>query len=180
LGGGDSLQVNGDVTNSGTSSSQPIFSLPFFVGANSVWTGYLQFSNTINIQTYDVTIAAAPTGINFVSGSTINFEISSATTYGKLLGAAPTSVSGVNINISLGAYTGQAGDTFDFLATGGFTGANLNALPSLDPAYAWDSSNFITNGTLSVVAVPEPATLVLLAGGLGALLVFRRRAGRMG
>jgi hypothetical protein len=167
---GDTLQVSGNMTNQSTGAFIPTFNVGFLAGANSVWTGNFNFVNAA-IQSYDVNIATA--GIVFVSGGSLSFEIQSAATYGKFTGTAPNTVNGVTLNILLGAYTGQVGDSFDFLASGGFTGAILAPLPALDAGMDWDYSNFLSAGELSVVAIPEPATWALLAGGLGALPVFR-------
>lgn len=41
--------------------------------------------------------------------------------------------------------------------------------------YAWDISNFTTNGTIAIVLVPEPSRWMLLGLSLGMLLLRRRR-----
>jgi len=50
-------------------------------------------------------------------------------------------------------------------------------LPDISAStYAWDISSFITNGTISIVIVPEPSRVLLMLGGFAALLLRRRRA----
>lgn len=161
----DTLQVNGAITNnSGFSAS---ISLSFFAGASSVWSGPLQFTNLATIGTNQITLSNAIT----FSGTNLNFDITNASTYGRFLGAGTATVTGVTINIG-GAYAGVANDTFD-LTSGNFTGATLGTLPTLGGGLTWDTTNFLTNGTLTVV--PEPTTWALLAGSLTTVMIFRRR-----
>ncbi len=163
----DTLQVNGAITNN--SSFTHSFSLPVFAGAgSSVWTGNLSFQNSTTIGIAQVTLANT---ISFSSGTNLNFDITNSSTYGRFLGSGSAAVTGVFINIG-GSYTGVNGDTFDF-TSGNFSGATLVSLPTLTGGLTWDSSNFLTNGTLSVV--PEPGTVALATLGLTALVIFRRR-----
>jgi hypothetical protein len=46
------------------------------------------------------------------------------------------------------------------------------SLPSLAGGLDWDTSSFLSNGTITVV--PEPNVAALL-GGMGALVLLRRR-----
>ncbi len=71
---------------------------------------------------------------------------------------------------------GQSFDLFDFSSSSGaFSSINL---PTLGGGLAWNTSALYTTGTLSVQAVPEPASLAAL--GLGALALLRRRKGSKG
>jgi hypothetical protein len=92
--------------------------------------------------------------------------------------------SGVTLGVSVsGPLT--LGSTYDILnwvtESGSFATVNL---PALAPGLAWNYSldpahtQFYTDGTITVVAVPEPAALMLLiiAAGLG--LMFRRSRGK--
>ena len=72
--------------------------------------------------------------------------------------------------------------TFDsrFTYTGQLLGNGDEAsgfdLPNISGSgYAWDISNFTTNGTIAIVLVPEPSRLLLLGLALGLLLVRRKR-----
>lgn len=51
------------------------------------------------------------------------------------------------------------------------------ALGSLAEGYTWSTADFLTNGTISVVAVPEPSRVVLVLLGAMALFARRRRPG---
>jgi hypothetical protein len=165
----ETLQVNGAITNnSGFTDS---FSLPVYAGANETWSGPLKFTNTVTVSTYQLTLNNA---VSF-SGSDLYFDITNSTTYGQFVGSGTATVTGVTINIG-GTYRGVQNQTFDF-TTGNFFGATLGTLPTLDSGLAWDTSNFLSSGILTVIAIPEPTSLALLATG-GLLVtgtVLRRR-----
>jgi T5SS/PEP-CTERM-associated repeat protein len=66
------------------------------------------------------------------------------------------------------------GDTFDLLDFTSFNGGFTCDLPELAPGLTWDVTQLSTDGTLTVVAVPEPGT-VAGVGLLSALLMLLRR-----
>jgi hypothetical protein len=108
-------------------------------------------------------------------GSNLNFDITSATTYGRFVVSGTTSfISTVKINIG-GSYFGTLGNSFDF-TTGNFTNATLGSLPTLNAGLEWNTSEFLSSGILTVVsAVPEPSTYATLLGlGVIGLAVYRR------
>lgn len=75
-----------------------------------------------------------------------------------------------------GGFTPGVGDTFDLIDAGAVTGSfDAVNLPALGGGLGWDTSQFASKGTVSVV--PEPATGALLLGGL-VLLGIRRRVRR--
>ena len=163
--GVETLQINGAITNNTAFTNS--FSLPVFAGGSAVWTGPLNFTNIVGVSTNQITLANAIT----FTGSSLNFDVTNATTYGRFLGAGTATVTGVTINIG-GAYTGVASDTFDF-SSGNFSGATLGTLPVLGGGLTWNTTNFLTTGVLTVV--PEPTTWALLAGSLTTVMIFRRR-----
>jgi fibronectin-binding autotransporter adhesin len=78
------------------------------------------------------------------------------------------------------ALTFQAGDMFRLFdwaglttRTGTFTEDFSNI--TLSPGLNIDTSNLYTLGTISVIAIPEPSRVLLLLGGLGSVLLRRRR-----
>ena len=71
-------------------------------------------------------------------------------------------------NCSWYNYTGQLSRNSD--EASGFD------LPDISGSgYAWDISNFTTNGTIAIVLVPEPSRLLLLGLTTG-ITLFRRRS----
>ena len=84
------------------------------------------------------------------------------------------------MNVSrVSGYTPAGGETYHILAaaggeTGSFTTLNL---PSLAPGLSWDTSNLISSGSISVVLVPEPATLsmLLMVLAMGGFVMLKRR-----
>jgi hypothetical protein len=163
----DALQVNGGITNN--DSSTHIVDIVLTAGASATWTGPMSYTRQVDIGAFTVTLA----GVNSFSNA-INFNISNSVTYGRFIDSGTTAFSGT-INIG-GSYVGGAGDLFDF-TTGNFSGASLGALPVLSNGLVWNTSNFITQGILTVSAVPEPATYAALFGvaALGFCAVRRRR-----
>ncbi|HYO23643.1 MAG TPA: hypothetical protein VEQ85_01715, partial [Lacipirellulaceae bacterium] len=77
----------------------------------------------------------------------------------------------------LNGYSPGAGATFDVLDFAGAGGAFAFNLPALAPGLAWNTSNLLTTGALSVVPVPEPASCCLC---LAAIALLRGRTGRGG
>lgn len=74
----------------------------------------------------------------------------------------------------------QAGDRFDLFNWGGAVQGtlDLNHLPVLGQGLRWDRSAVLSQGVLSVSAVPEPAHWLLMSSGLGLLGLVRARQGR--
>lgn len=99
--------------------------------------------------------------------------------YDRVIGVTNLTLDGV-ITVSLvNAYTPGFGDSFDLfdwsglLTSSGFNIATDLILPTLGGGNSWDTSAFLTNGTITVV--PEPSTTALAVTGGAALLVWLRR-----
>ncbi|WP_395734312.1 autotransporter-associated beta strand repeat-containing protein [Prosthecobacter sp.] len=137
------------------------------------------------------------------SGSTLklNLFLNQATTptteadrlvFSDVGGASQITISGATLNVSIGAGSSLVstsfaeGDSWKLIDWGGLTPtgtfANLSGststdfidLPTLGGGKFWDISNLYTTGVI-VVAVPEPARLLLLLFGVLALGWRRRR-----
>jgi hypothetical protein len=71
----------------------------------------------------------------------------------------------------LGGFTPAAGDAFDILDFASLSGTfSVVNLPGLAPGLFWNSAELYSTGVLSVQAVPEPGTYLLMAAGLLLLL----------
>jgi autotransporter-associated beta strand protein len=98
-----------------------------------------------------------------------------------------------NFNVTFGSgYTPAANDLFDLLDWTNLTGignGNLNNeasaiagltlaqldLPTLSGGLLWDTSFWTSHGVIGIVVVPEPSRVLMLALGLSALIMRRRR-----
>lgn len=69
-----------------------------------------------------------------------------------------------------------AGDTFELFNFGAESGAfSATNLPALDAGLAWDTSQLLSKGELSVSVVPEPASCAMLLLAFGLCAQWRRR-----
>lgn len=155
-GGAEQLTVNGSIANS--SSFQDEFGLTLNAGANATYaggSGGLRF-DFLNVNTKTIGTSGS---VLIGSGGTLVFDINSLSTFGSI---GSINASGATINVA-GTYTGHAGDSFD-LTSGSFTGATLGSLPTLTGGLTWNTSQFTSQGILTVV--PEPSTYALLALGM--------------
>jgi hypothetical protein len=156
--GTEMLEVNGAISNS--SAFNVTFSIPVLSVASAVWSGPMLFQDLVMVDTKTITLTGTA-----IFAATLDFNIVDAVTFGRLSDSGSAMFFGT-ITVG-GSYTGNLGDTFD-LTSQSFSGATLGWLPDLDPGLTWDSSNFLTDGTLTVV--PEPTTGLLISVGLTALL----------
>ena len=140
---------------------------------------------------------------DFQSGSTVNLGISPGATSDSLNFVGTDSnalLFNGNLTVGPSSFTPTQAEVFDLLDWSGLTGAptfdsrysaasysgflfgngddNLGFdLPDISSGsiYAWDISQFVTNGTIAIVIVPEPSRAVLLMFSLVGFLLRRRR-----
>ena len=67
-------------------------------------------------------------------------------------------------DVNLASQLGRTFDLFDW------TGVNPTGAFAISSPYAWDLSNLYTTGEVTLTAIPEPATVVFAAIGLGVFL----------
>ena len=78
--------------------------------------------------------------------------------------------------LNLNGFDPAAGDVFDIIDSSAIGGVGFDSLslPPLAAGLAWDTSTLMTDGSLSISAVPEPAAAVLLGLALVGLVANRR------
>ncbi|CAN5696579.1 hypothetical protein BH09VER1_BH09VER1_04710 [soil metagenome] len=98
--------------------------------------------------------------------------------YDRIAGITNLTLDGtVTVSLSNGYVVGY-GDSFQLFAwsgsldSSGFVLGSDLVLPTLTGGLNWDTSSFLTNGTIS--AVPEPATSSLILGSVGMVLAATR------
>jgi hypothetical protein len=113
----------------------------------------------------DLTMGASSPLLMELGGTTPGTEHDQVQVQGLLtLGGGPLQVVWWN------GYAGSDGDRFDLLDWGALSGSfGSVSLPVLNDGLIWDTSGLYTLGELRVVAVPEPATWLMLLCGLTAL-----------
>lgn len=161
---------NGGITNSDAVLHSFISQVN--AGANADYntgTAGLTFSN-LSVGANHITVSG--TGQLTVTKS-LDIDINSLVDYGTIGVITVTAGSGrTTVNVG-GTYTGNVGDVFD-LTSGSFADAALGSLPTLTTG-KWDSSQFLSQGILTVAAVPEPSTYALVFFGFWGLCLVAKR-----
>ena len=145
-------------------------------GAGATW-----FNNTVNVG------AAGAAGRMTVAGSVVLGNIYNADILGTLAGVGYDQLvvggelalgQGSVLKLGSGSFVAQAGQSFKLFDWGTLQGVFLGVDASgmqLANGATLDMSRLYADGTLAVVAVPEPATWALTIAGIAGLLARRRR-----
>lgn len=108
----------------------------------------------------------------------IELEISGSSNF-DLLNISGTLTAGGTIKVSLSdSYSPQLNDSFGLLRFSKFVDAgyifDFAAAELADPRWKWDTSDFLRNGTISVISVPEPGSLALILISMAGISWARR------
>jgi autotransporter-associated beta strand protein len=165
---GGTLLVNGNISTSITTvSTGGTLAGTGTVGATTIQTTGILAPGSGGIESLN-------TGaLTLNAGSFSNFEINTAGDISDLAISSALLTFGGTLNVNNIGGILLLGDTFNLFdwntTTGAFSTLNL---PGLDPGLTWDTGSLYTAGTITVI--PEPNVAALL-GGLGTILLLRRR-----
>jgi len=115
---------------------------------------------------------------NLVSGANavFNFEIASLSDFDQLNITGTAAFDGTLNLTLLNGYMPNVGNSFALFEFASSSGSFALNLAALDAGKLWDTSQLYSHGLLSVVAIPEPSTAILLAvAGLTGWLRKRNR-----
>lgn len=161
----------------------------FFEGGlsigNSPGYGYIQGTVTFsssNTYTAEIGGINACTTLSCATGAALAND-----SFDKLVIGGDFKMGGKLVLTSWNGFVAQAGQSFDLLDWGTLSGTGSGTFKSIDASgfmlaagTQLDYSQLYTSGTISVTAVPEPASYAMLLAGLGALgSVARRRARKL-
>jgi fibronectin-binding autotransporter adhesin len=113
--------------------------------------------------------------LNMSSGATFDFIISNSSSSTISIFGAATLAGTLDVTLA-NDFDLTPGETFQPLSFGSESGTfgSIN-LPPLEPGLGWNTQQLYTNGTISVVAVPEPATVGVLMMFTATTLARRRK-----
>ena len=150
------LVVNGSVTGTGTVATGGILAGNGTLGAVTAANGGV-VSPGFNVGALNFA------SLNLLAGSRYDVEITAAATADKLNVTGTLNASGT-IKVTLSGYVPASGNTFDIADAAAFSGAPTFDFSAavLTAGLAWDSSQFLTNGTISVI--PDDPFIAWAAG----------------
>jgi hypothetical protein len=156
---------------------------------SSVFSGFTNIETTgkINIKMADNSIwklsqSSNLSSINTASASQIVFTIDDLNDY-TYITANEAVLNNSVMKVVLDGYNPVLNDAFILMVAGQLSGGNVifdfsEAL--LDEGLAWDTSTFLTDGTIRVIGnlIPEASTFASIMGAFALGLVFMRRKSR--
>lgn len=134
----------------------------------------------------DIGTAAFGSNLTFTANTVTNMELASSSSFDRITVAGAFTVLGTINVTTIGGFVAQAGMSFDLVDWGTIVPGSFNPATNINfsgamtaPGTMFDTSNFLTDGTISVVAVPEPSTWAMVFSGvgmLGTVMRLRRRS----
>ena len=176
--------------NGATITANLVANTSTFISGTGSIVGNSTINGTINdtlspgyspgFQSYVGNLTLGSTAItNFELGGTARGSIAqTGSNYYDAIDVTESLILGGTINVSwFNGFSAANGNSFNLLgwSTINATGFNMStdlSLPTLAGGLNWDTSSFLTNGTITVIPEPNAAALV---GGLCTLLLLRRR-----
>ena len=158
-----------------TSANRSTLSGNFTISGATSISGALNPGNSVGTANFG-------SSLSLTSNALVTMELGSAVSSDKInVGGLLTLGSSTWNIVTIGGYTAALGATFDLVDWSSLSGsATLNLTNAIlaDPVNtSWDTSTFLTDGTIRVV--PEPGTLALcFAGGMSILVAYQRRKTR--
>jgi autotransporter-associated beta strand protein len=185
--GGTVLGTTAGTLNVNNSSGSGTGAGTVSIGTNSTLSGNFTISGATSIAGTlspgnSVGTANFSSSLSLASTAAVTLELGSAVSSDKInVGGLLTLGSSTWNIVTIGGYTAALGATFDLVDWSSLSGsATLNLTNAIlaDPVNtSWDTSTFLTDGTIRVV--PEPGTLALcFAGGMSILVAYQRRKTR--
>lgn len=169
--------INGDVIG-----NSPTEKLTF----NGYVKGIGTFENVIMNGTFAPGLSPAISSVdNLTLGNNAILEmeiggLTAGTQFDKLIDSGLLTLNGTLKLILIDSFNPQVGQSLDLFdwnsLAGGFTNFDFS-LAALDNGLMWDTSALYSTGTLTVAAVPEPSSLLLVV--IGSVLAFTRRPPRI-
>lgn len=120
-------------------------------------------------------------GGDMFNAGALQFDIAGDASYDRIDLSGSFNAGGT-IVVVLDGYDPVAGDLFDLMDFGGFVDDGYAfdlSSAALSPGLVWDTTSFAATGSIGVVYVPEPCSLVILGIGVICLLAYGKKCGRL-
>lgn len=164
-----------------TAANRSTLSGSFRIAGNTQDTGVLSPGNGAALNGInDIGTANFDASLTLAANTLVNLEIANTVSIDRVNVGGILAFGGSSFVITtIGGFVAQLGNTFDLVDWGSANGtATVDVSGAATaPGTTWDTSNFTTNGTITVV-VPEPSSWAMILSGSGLLVTamrFRRR-----